>query len=71
MRFISILFFELQGGRERRLEIVGDRGWECRAKTIGFRSAPRALQILDQVDALNGERTLVDQRVEQPALVGG
>ena len=56
---------------ERRLEIVRDRGEQRRAQAVGLDRALGAVHVLDQVDALDGERRLVGQRVEQTALVGG
>ena len=56
--------------RERRLEVVGDRGQERGAQPVGLDGALRPVHVLDEMDALDRERALVDQRVEQPALVG-
>ena len=55
---------------ERRLEVMGDRGQQRRAQAVGLGGALDAVHVLDQVNALDGERALVDQRVEQAALVG-
>ena len=55
---------------ERRLEVVRDRGQQRRAQAVGLRRALGAVDVLDQVDALDRQRALVDQRIEQPALVG-
>ena len=60
-----------QHGRERRLEIVRDRGEQRRPQPIGLDRAFRPVHVLDQVDALDGERGLIDQGVEQTALIGG
>ena len=56
---------------ERRLEVVRQRGEERRAQPLGLDRTLGAVHILDQVDALDGERRLVGERVEQAALVGG
>ena len=55
---------------ERRLEIVRDRGQQRRAQAIGLDGALDAVHVLDQMDALDRERALVDQRIEQAPLVG-
>ena len=55
---------------ERRLEVVGNRGQQRGAQPVGLDGALRPVHVLDEMDALDGERALVDQRVEQPALVG-
>jgi hypothetical protein len=54
-----------------RLEIVRDRGQQRRAQPVGLDRAFRPFDVLDQVDALDRERTLVDQGIEQTSLVGG
>ena len=59
-----------QHGRERRLEIVRDRGQQGRTQPIRLDRAFRPVHVLDQVDALDGERGLIDQGVEQTALIG-
>ncbi len=58
-------------GRKRRLEIVRDRGEQRGTQPIGLDRTLRPLHVLDQVHALDGERALVDQGVEQAALIGG
>ena len=57
-------------GGERRLEIVRDRGQQRRAQPIRLDRAFRPVHVLDQMHALDGERALIDQGVEQAALVG-
>ncbi len=54
---------------QRRLEVVRDRGQERAAQPVGFHRALDAVHVLDQQHALDRERALVDQRIEQPALV--
>ena len=56
--------------RKRRLQVVGDRGEERRPQALGFGNALDAVHILDQPDPLDGQRALIAQRVEQPALIG-
>ena len=56
---------------QRRLEVVGDRGQQRGAQPVGLDGAPDPVHVLDEMDALDGERALVDQRVEEPALVRG
>ncbi len=60
-----------EDGGERRLEIVRDRGEQRGTQAVGLDGPLGALQVLDQMDALDRERALVDQRVEQAPLVGG
>ena len=55
---------------KRRLEIVRDRGEQRRAQPLGFGDALDAVHFLDQPHALDRERALIAQRVEQPPLVG-
>ena len=55
--------------RERRLEIVRDRGQQRRAQMVGLCRPPDPLHILDKMDALDRKRTLIDQCIEQAALV--
>ena len=57
--------------RERRPEVMRDRGQERRAQAIRFGGSFRPIQVFDQADALNGERRLVHQGIEQPPLVWG
>ena len=54
---------------QRRLEVVRDRGQQRRAQPVGLDGALDAVHVLDQQHALDRERALVDQRIEQPALV--
>ena len=56
--------------RERRLQVVRDRGQQRRAQPVGLDGALDAVHVLDQPDALDGERALIGQRVEQAPLVG-
>ena len=55
---------------QRRLQIVRDRGQQRRAQALGLHRALDAVHVLDQLHALDRQRALVDQRVEQPPLVG-
>ncbi len=50
---------------------MGYRGEQRRAQPLGFGGALDAIHILDQAHALDGERALVHQRVEEAPLVGG
>ena len=59
-----------QNGSKRRAQIVGDGGEHGRAQPVGFRRQPGAVDILGKRDALDGERRLVEQGIQQPALVG-
>ena len=54
---------------ERRLEIVRDRGQQRRAQPVRLHGALDAIHVLDQLHPLDRQRALVDQRIEQPALV--
>ena len=56
-------------GRERRSQIVGYRGQERGAELFRFRRNPCAVDVLHQVDALDGKSGLVGKRVEQAALI--
>ena len=58
-------------GGERRLQIVRDRGEQRRAQPIGLDPALGLVEIVHEMNALDGKRRLVDQRVEQAALVRG
>ena len=66
----SVLAAPSTGG-ERRLEIVRDRGQQGGTQPIRLDRAFRPVHILDQIHALDGERGLIDQGVEQTALIGG
>ena len=55
---------------QRRLEVVRDRGQQRRAQPVGLDRALDAVHVLDQMHALDRQRALVDQGVEQAALVG-
>ena len=59
-----------QHGCERRLQIVRNRSQQRRAKAIRFGRATHALDVLNQMHALYGERTLIDERIEEPPLLG-
>src|SRR6476619_7030714 len=48
---------------------MGDRGEKRRAQAVGLGSAFGMIQVLHEVDPLNRKRRLVDQRVEQTALI--
>ena len=52
------------------LQIVRDRGQQRRAQPVGLGRELGAVDVLDQLDALDRERRLVGQRVEQAALLG-
>ena len=54
---------------KRRLEIVRDRGQQRRAQAVGLDRALDAVHVLDQMHPLDRQRALIDQRVEQAALV--
>ena len=58
-------------GGERRLQIVRDRREQRGAQAIGLDPAFGLIEIVHEMNALDGQRRLVDQRVEQAALVGG
>ena len=55
--------------RQRRLEIMRDRGQQRGAQPVRLDRALGAIHVLDETDALDGQRALIDQRVEQAALV--
>ena len=55
---------------ERRFQVMGNRGQQRRAQPLGFGGALDAIHVLDQLHALDGERALIHQRVEQPPLIG-
>ena len=55
--------------RQRRLEIVRDRGEQRLPEPIGFGGELGALDVLDEVHALDRERSLVDECIKQPALL--
>ena len=55
---------------ERRLQVVRDRGQQRRAQAVGLGRELGLVDILDKLDALDRERRLVGQRVEQPPLLG-
>ena len=57
-------------GGERRLEIVGDRGEQRRAQSLGLGDALDPVHLLDQPHALDRERALIQQRVQEPPLIG-
>ena len=58
-------------GGERRAQVVGDRGEQRLAQAVGLGGAHGALDVLHQVDPLDGDSRLVGERVEQAALLGG
>jgi hypothetical protein len=49
---------------------VRNGGEQGRAQPFGLRRALDPLHVFDQAHALDGERALVHQRIEQPPLVG-
>ena len=58
-----------QHGRERRLQVVRDRGEQGRAQAVRLGDALDPVDVLDEVHPLDGQRALVDQRVQQPPLL--
>ena len=58
-------------GGEWRLQIVRDRCEQGCAQAIGLDPAFGLVEIVHEMNALDGQCRLVDQRVEQPALVRG
>ena len=54
---------------EGRLEIMRDRGQQRRAQTVRFGCSFCPIQVFDETDALNGERRLMDQCIEQSSLI--
>ena len=56
-------------GGERRLQIVRDRGEQRRAQALGFGDALDAIHVLDQPDALDGERALIAERIGKAPLI--
>ena len=58
-------------GGKRGLQIVRDGREQRRAQAIGLDPAFGLVEIVHEMNALDGQRRLVDQRVEQAALVGG
>src|SRR5262249_20734114 len=63
-------FCRAQYPRERRLEIMRDRGQQCSAQAICLGSSLGAVKVFDQTDPFNGERGLIHQGVEQSSLIG-
>ena len=69
--FQSVGEFPERSGRahdrgERGLQVVRYRGEQRRAKAVGFRGQLGIVEILDEIDPLDGERRLIDQRIHQP-----
>ena len=58
-------------GRERRAQIVRDRGQQRLAQPVGFGGALGPVEVFHQAHALDGQRAHVDERVQQPAALGG
>ena len=54
---------------QRRLQIMRDRGQKRAAQPVGFHRALDAVHVLDQQHPLDRERALIDQRIQQAALV--
>ena len=52
--------------RERRFKIMRYRGEEGRAETLGLDGALDPRHVLDEMNALDRERALVDQGLQQP-----
>ena len=50
---------------QRRLQVMRDRGQQRAAQPIGFHRTFDPVHVLDQQHALDGERALIDQRVQQ------
>ena len=55
---------------QRRLQIMGDRGQQGRAQPVGLGQQPGTVEIMGERRALDGERRLIAERVEQAALIG-
>ena len=55
---------------ERRLQVVRDRGQQRGAQALGFGDPLDAIHLLHQPHAFDRQRALVEQGVEQAALVG-
>ena len=56
---------------KRGLQIVGNGGEKGGAQAIRFLPALGPVQIVDEVDTLNGKSRLIDEGIKQAALVGG
>ena len=54
---------------QRRLQVVRDRGQQRAAQAIGFHRALDPVHVLDQQHAFDRERALIDQRIQQAALI--
>ena len=59
-----------QDRRQRRAQIMRDRGQQRRPQPVGFHRQPCAVHSLHQIHPLDRQRRLVRQRVEQALLVG-
>ena len=60
-----------ENGGKRRLQVVGDRCEQGRAQPVCLDAALGLVKILDKIHALDGQCRLIDQRVEQAALIRG
>ena len=58
-----------ENGGQRRLEVVRDRGEERRAQALGLHRALDPVDVLDQAHALDCQRGLIDQGMQQAPLV--
>ena len=56
--------------RQRRLQVMRDRGEQRGAQSIGFDRALGAIHVLNEANALDGQGALINQRIQQAALVG-
>ena len=54
---------------QRRLQIMRDRGQQRAAQPVGLHRALDAVHVLDQQHPLDRERALIDQRIQQAALI--
>jgi hypothetical protein len=54
-------------GGERGLQVMRDRGQKRRAQPVRLGGQLGAIDIGDQLDALDGDRRLIGQRIEQPS----
>ena len=57
-------------GGKRGLQVVRDGGEQRRAEAIGLLPAFGLVEIVHEMNALDGQRSLVDQGVEQAPLIG-
>ena len=55
---------------KRRAQVVRQRRQDGSSQLVGLDAAFDAIGLLDQMHALDGKRGLIDERIQQPALVG-